>query len=439
MSTLRARWWRKPVCVLGGAALWFALPLAQASAQEQLPAPKEPPAEVKGLSIKTVTLPEALRLAMENQPNLAAARASLAAAATSKNCLDKLHVPPLFPGSKELPVRRKQACLGVAIAQANLTQIEFETAYAVTRTYYTAVYARAQQRVADDVVASLRFYQERVSDAVKKGESREFTTNTVDKITVYLRLAEVKQVEAAQGVDRAQAALREAIGIGPYCCIKVADEKLAAPEVSLCCEEVVHQALSRRAEIVQANTALEVYNLEIDAQAANCLPGVTRTFAAGSDIHAKVIPPPIINGEYRPGALLPEMPVSFAGKRCCRVERAKDFVGRATAVADKTRNLITLEAEDAYFKWLEFGQKVTQSRDGAIAGDRLAKNTREDFRAEQKVKIDDVLTNEVTAAQARSTHNEAVYNYILTLAGLERITAGGFQSGLTPPWCANGH
>ena len=44
------------------------------------------------------------------------------------------------------------------------------------------------------------------------------------------------------------------------------------------------------------------------------------------------------------------------------------------------------------------------------------------------------------AAQARSTHNEAAYQYILALAALERITAGGFVSGLTPPLpCTNGH
>jgi outer membrane protein TolC len=114
------------------------------------------------------------------------------------------------------------------------------------------------------------------------------------------------------------------------------------------------------------------------------------------------------------------------------MERAKDLAGRAGAVADKTRNLIVLEAEDAYYKWLELGQKVTANREAAEAGKRLAKSTRDAWRNDQKVKIEDVLTNEVVAAQARSSYNESLYQYILALAALERITAGGFASGLAP-------
>jgi len=436
MSMKLARWWRQPVRYCGGVALSLLLPaLGPAADKEMLPPPKEPPAEVKSLPTKTLTLAECLTLAFESQPNLTAARASLAAAVTNASCLDKLHTVPLTPSSHEVPIRRKQAHLGVTIADAVVTQTEYETFYAVVRTYYSAVYAKAQQRVADDLVDSLRFYQERVSDAVKKGSSREWTTNTVDKITVYLKMSEAKQVEAAEGVERANAALREAVGLGPYCCLRAADDKLAAPEATVALCDIVRLALERRGEIVQVNTALEVYNLEIDAQSKSCMP-IAKTFAAGSDIHARVVPATVMNDEYRPGALAPEMPVNMVGSKCCRMERARDFAGRASALADKIHNLIVLEAEDAYYKWLEMGRKEAVNREAAESGARLAKNTRADFRAEPgkegKTKIEDILTNEVIAAQARSAHNESLYHYILALAALERITAGGFSSGLAP-------
>jgi outer membrane protein TolC len=441
MSMKLARWWRQPARFCGGLALSLLLPaLGAAAEKEMLPPPKDPPAEIKPLPTKTLSLAECLALAFENQPNLAAARASLAAAQQAAVCLDKLHPVPLAPGSRELPVRRKQAHLGATIASAALLQTEYETFYSVTRTYYSAVYAKAQERVARDVTESLEFYQKTVSDAVSKGSSREWSTNTVDKITVYLRMAQAKQVEAEQGVERANAALREAVGLGPYCCLRVADDKLAAPEVTVALCDIVRLALERRGEIIQVNTALEVYNLEIDAQGKNCMP-VVKTFAAAGDIHARAVPPAVMNEEYRPGALAPEMPVDLVGSKCCRQERARDFVGRATAVADKTHNLIVLEAEDAYYKWLEMGRKEAVNREAAESGARLAKNTRADFRAEPgkegKTKIEDILTNEVIAAQARSAHNEALYHYILALAALERITAGGFPSGLAPrpPGC----
>ena len=99
---------------------------------------------------------------------------------------------------------------------------------------------------------------------------------------------------------------------------------------------------------------------------------------------------------------------------------------RATAVVEKTRNLIALEAEDVYLRWQEALRQVTQSRETTEAAARLAKNTREDFRGDQRVKIEDVLTNEVLASQARSTYNEARFHLAIALAALERVTAGGF-------------
>src|SRR5207245_5656575 len=125
------------------------------------------------------------------------------------------------------------------------------------------------------------------------------------------------------------------------------------------------------------------------------------------------VPQGMSDGEYRPGALAPEMPPTLVGRRRDRMDRARDFSDRADAVVDKTSNLIVREAEDAYLRWEEMARKVTATRDGADAGTRLARNTREDFRAEQKVKIEDVLTNEVLAGQARSAYNEAHYQYLL--------------------------
>jgi outer membrane protein TolC len=188
-------------------------------------------------------------------------------------------------------------------------------------------------------------------------------------------------------------------------------------------------ALGQRGELVRASTAAEVVELEVKAQGKTCLP-TSRTFAAVVDIHAVPVPQGQANGEYRPGATSLEMPVQFAGPRSSRIERARDLSARAAAVADKARNLIALDAEDAYRKWEEAAHKVPQSRDAAEAGARLSKNTREDFTGAQKVRIEDILTNEVLAAQAQAGYNEALYNLLIGLAGLERVTAGGFDAGL---------
>src|SRR5207302_5155956 len=111
--------------------------------------------------------------------------------------------------------------------------------------------------------------------------------------------------------------------------------------------EIVAMALARRPELVQATTFAEVTNLEIDAQGTKLIRPTVPTFGTGSDIHSRPVPQGISNNEYRPGAVGPEMPVTMIGHRSLRMERTRDLYGRALAVADKTRGLIALEAEDA--------------------------------------------------------------------------------------------
>jgi outer membrane protein TolC len=379
--------------------------------------------------VRVYPLADCIRIGLEQQPALAAHRASLAAAETGRQALERMHLAGLL--ARDLPVRKQQAALGVTIASAGLHQAEWETRYAVTRTYLSVLYAREQQKVADDVVSNLQFYHDRVSELVKKGESREWTTSTVDKIAIYLKLAETRRAEASRGAERALAALREAMGVGPHCVLQLADTRLPDVRTTLARDQVICEAVARRGEMIQALSASEVTRLEIDAQGKSHMPTV-RTFAAVSDIHARPIPQGVQNTEYRPGAVGLDMPGTLAGHRSSRVERARDLSARADAVVEKTRNLVTLEAEDAYLKWVEADRKVAQTREGAEAGIRLAKHTREDFRSGQKVKIEDLLTNEVLVGQVLAAHNEARYQYALALAALERITAGGIQAGFVP-------
>ncbi|HLJ96787.1 MAG TPA: TolC family protein [Gemmataceae bacterium] len=387
-------------------------------------------------TVSLLTLGDCVRIALEQQPALAAQRASLAAAQEGYRGVQDLCVPTFL--ARDLPIRRKQSCLGITIAYAGLCQAEWETVYAVTRTYFGVVYARQQLRVADDLVNSLRFYQERVRDLVNKGESpKDWTTSTVDKITIYLELADVRRAEALRGIDRAIAALREAMGVGPEMPLDVADQSLPVPNVGANRGQIVALALGRRGELVQVVTAAEVADLEVNAQGKTFRP-TAPTFASGADIHARPVPQGISNHEYRPGATGLEMPPNLAGTRSSRIEHARDLSARAAAVVDKTRNLIALEAEDMYYKWEEATRKVPQSDTAEQAGNRLARNTREDFRAAQRVKIEDILTNEALAAQAAAAHNEALYQLVVALADLQRVTAGGFNPGFAAIDCTAG-
>ena len=100
---------------------------------------------------------------------------------------------------------------------------------------------------------------------------------------------------------------------------------------------------------------------------------------------------------------------------------------------EESRNLIGLEAENAFLRWEEASLQVSQAREAAAAGDKLAEGLNTDFVSGLKVRIEDVVNARVLASQARSEYNEYLYRQILALAELERVTAGGFCAGLSGP------
>ncbi len=384
------------------------------------PAPKpEPP---------RLSLVDCLRIANERQPTLTAARASLAAHQAAQRGVDELRVPKLL--APDLPIRRQQSLRGVDAAQAELYQAEYDTAYAVIRMYYSAVYARQQYEVAEEVVTGLLFWRDLVARIVQGGGDPNLNQDVVDRLNVYLRMAEARQAQALTGVERALAALREAMGVGPeYGYFRPLDAKLPVPSVKPDKDTVVALALARRCELVQAMVAADVTRLEVCAQSMFRFRPLVRTFASSSDIHAKSLPTGLRNGEYRPGAVGIEMPANVAGSRESRMEQVRAYGARAESVVEKTRRLITLEAEDAFENWLEAERQVEANREAARLSKLLAERTRTNVA---NIKKEDILQTDVLAGQAQAAYNEALYHQILALANLERITAGGFNAGIVP-------
>src|SRR5207245_1500308 len=121
----------------------------------------------------------------------------------------------------------------VTAAAAGVDQAERETTYAVTRTYFTVLYAREQEKLARKVVERLTATRKVAKQQLDAG-AREVTDADVRRTTVYLQLARTKQIQAAQGAKRARAALKEAIGLGPDGCLDVPQADLPVPQVRPC-------------------------------------------------------------------------------------------------------------------------------------------------------------------------------------------------------------
>jgi outer membrane protein TolC len=191
-------------------------------------------------------------------------------------------------------------------------------------------------------------------------------------------------------------------------------------------EQAIEMALARRPELTLAAAGVDVFRLEVYAQAKIPFKKSVPTLASGADIHARQIPQGSRDKEYRPEALVPEMPTQLVGSKYDRVCRAMAYSQRAEAVYEKARNLVILEAENGFLNLELASMKLViakqRNEDAKDLMDRVLENV--DNLKSQK---DQLVLGYVTASEAQSDYVAAVYEYILALAAIERITAGGVR------------
>jgi outer membrane protein TolC len=372
-----------------------------------------------------LSLQDCVDLGLQNQPALAAARASLDAAQSAYSSLQNLRLIGRL--SKQMPIRREQACWGITIADAGLQQAEWETRYAVTRNYFSAIHARNQEAVAKSVLLKLTENREKAYKIVEAGDPKsKLTQIDVDNLDLQIAFLQARMTEATIGKQRALSALREAIGVDKdYPLVLNTQARLPDPVYKLDRDKLIAMGLERRGEMVQASGAEQVTALEIDAQRRSHKLQVD-TFSRGGDIHSKPIPQGVSNGEYRPGAIGPEMPATLYGHKGDRVERAEAFNDRAGAVVDKTQKLITLEVDATFQKWQESIEKIQFLNSKIALAKKIADNVTRRFN-DNKATGEEMIKARTLEDQAQNLYNEALYNHALALAALERVTAGGYR------------
>jgi len=377
-----------------------------------------------------LNLGQCLSIAYEKQPKLAALRASVSSAEAGQRGLESARL--LGALSADFKFRRQQASTGVCAATAELEQATHDVTQAVVWTYYSVVYAKEQVKVAREAVEFVDYYRNLVDKIVnaKEGGNKEINKITLNRMVSRLAGGELLLIKAQSGVERSQAALREAMGVDYNYIFEPADEELPDfAKIAMKRESIIDLAQERRGEVTMASLASDVTRLEAYSQWSVRFRFRVQTFAAGGDIHARTIPSGSKDGDYRPDAIGPEMPTMMVGNRQTRSERAWALATRSEAVLEKTKNLVALEAENAYIEYHYAGlsmEKAKKQADSAnsnlmtlkeVAGDQVTTATA----------LQQLLEAQEEAAKGQAAYNEAVYQRISALANIERITAGGIR------------
>jgi outer membrane protein TolC len=407
-------------------------PAPQAQPQRAEPVPPQPKESEKEPEKKPLfqpvgsplSLAQCLDLAMQNQPAIKAAQHGLASATRGYLALGNMRkISDLL--SPDLPFRRMQAQKGIIVSTAEVQQAQRDTTYDVTRMYYTFVYAKQQEQTAASVIEDMELYYKVAEDLLKAGgmpnkRFDQFTLYALEDVITRIRRLRDK---AVLGQKQAILALKEAMGIDPNFPMVPKDGELPVMAGEVTADQVVELALARRAELVQAAAGVDVFRLEVCAQASIKHRQVVATFAQGSDLHSRVLPLPVRNGEYRPGAIQPEMPTMLVGRVQDRVARATDLSARQDEVYNKVVGLIRLEAGNAFLNWQATAERVADTKKRFERGRKLVEEARAAAATKQDPEL--LVRNEALSGETQAEYVEAVFKHLEALILLEKVTAGG--------------
>jgi outer membrane protein TolC len=395
---------------------------------------EQPPNGKIELPIETgpeLSLGECIAIALDRQPTIKAMQASIKASETGYQALLNFGTTATII-SPDLEIRKQQAQRGLAAALSDCQKVRNEVIQDVTRLYYLAVFAKQSGMVADNIVSLL----EEMASLIEKILNSKVPVDQLGGLTVAkLRVVQMGVLttkklsgEAAIGRQQALAALREAMGVDERCfAFRVKDTELPvmSQDIPVTLETVVELALARRPELALAAAGVDVFRLEVYAQGKLPFSRKVPTFASGGDLHSKDVPATIRAKEYRPGGIMPEMPTQLVGTKYDRVERAMAYSEKAEQVYEKARNLVVLEAQNAFYEYKLANENLIYSKAQVELANDLFKRTRENV--DNIKEKDQIVQAYITVGKVQADYTKAILDHVLALAALERITAGGVQ------------
>jgi outer membrane protein TolC len=391
--------------------------------EEKDPDREKLPAAVTGEV--TLNLQECIAIALERQPTIRAAKLSLQASEVGSRSLVNLS-PIAKRLTPDLPIRQQQSSRGLLIGRADILKAQYETVYDVTRLYYSLVYARQQETTATEIIKQMEVYYDIANELVRQGAQADLNKFSLNRMEDAISEVKKPRINARTAQQVALAALKEAMGVPQSYSFLPRDIELPLMSGAVTQEQVVAFACSRRPELTLAAAGVDAFRLEVQAQAAVQRRQKVPTLGSGSDLHARTVPSPVRNGEYRPGALSPEMPASLVGSREDRVARATELSSRQDVVYEKTQNLVELEAINATKNWEAANERfklatvrLERSQETLDLSRKNAANIR---------KYDQLILTEALAAKSQAEYLEAAFETVKALATLQRVTTGGVEA-----------
>lgn len=331
---------------------------------------------------------------------------------------------PLYTGGK-VEGMTEIAKLGKTTAQEEVLRVEQQTKLDAIKGYYALLAYKQLKDVYDTSVTNLEGHVRNVTAQYNVG-----TVAKLDVLTSDVSLANSKTdaVTAANNVANAEASLDNILGLPINTRLELADHSLPFNEYNMSLEDALDYAMKYRPEVLQAALAVEKADENIGVAQSGYRPTVA--VGAGRNWFDTDFPGTKNKGWQLQGTV--SLPIWDGGATRAKTKEAKEAFTKARENEQKIREAVQLEVKQAYLAIRSAAQRVQATQTVVNQATESFKIATVRYQAGVGINLD-VLDAQLNLDKARTNNIQALYDYNVGIATLEKAMGMDVRTGAVIP------
>ncbi|MEK9136766.1 MAG: TolC family protein [Bacteroidota bacterium] len=327
---------------------------------------------------------------------------------------------PLFTGF------RMDALSAAADYSAEAQNFEYskdrsDLIYNVRVAYWSLYKAIQIKKVIDENVEQVRAHLKDVQNLMVQGMT---TNNDVLKVQVQLSDAQLKQIDASNGVRLAMIALNNTIGIPLTIEIDLESKVVHQPKDYGDLNKLIEQAMERRPELKAMDSRVKAGEAGVTAAKSGWFPQI---YLSGNYYYSRpnqrLFPTQDIFKDTWDVSVGVSLDIWNWGTTLHQTDQAQAQLAQARDAVGQIQDGITLELTQSYLN-------VQQAKERITVADQGVKQAEENYRVTNKrfnaglVSTSEMLDAEVALLQAKTSQTNALVDYEISQARIEKAIGG---------------
>lgn len=324
---------------------------------------------------------------------------------------------PIFTGFKILN-GYKMAKYGAEAERFNYQKERQDLVLKVEESYYGVLKAKEFLRASQQAVEQMEAHVRDLENMYKVGIVAQ---NDLLKAKVQLSQTRLMRIQAENALKMAKTSFCSVVGLPLGADVELKSKLKCEPPPSIKLEEAVSRALERRPEVRAMEYTLKALESSVALARAGWFPNIA---LVGNYSYKK----PNRENEnkwYKTWnvTLALQMDIWDWGSVHYRTSQAKHRLRQMRKAYEQLRDGITLEVTQAYLSLREAQERVSASKENLAQAEENYRVTKEKFDQGMATNTD-VLDASAMLTRARVEHIQALADYNLALAKLERAIGG---------------